>query len=216
MTADPATAPRRASMARAFPTTGPLIDLAHRELLLAANGTKLQIKALGNPQLLPRPWDPPTCRNAELRKQLWSWIEDVVTWFNTEYVWDVEGTIPSCWPHHPHLVHEIAVLADQRRRAGLALTSDGLEEWHRYCLPAFVDRIRSRCKEFCEEGHQSWPARGRFNRHGSQDARRERQNAYNADVSSREPNVAADPIHARPSLGVVNRETGEITQGPQS
>jgi hypothetical protein len=39
--------------------------------------------------------------------------------------------IPGCWPQHPHLVHEIAVLADQRRRAGTARTSDVLEEWHR-------------------------------------------------------------------------------------
>lgn len=32
-------------------------------------------------------------------------------------------------------VHEIAVLADQRRRAGYALTSDATERWHRYNLP---------------------------------------------------------------------------------
>jgi type IV secretion system protein VirD4 len=28
--------------------------------------------------------------------------------------------IPACWPKHPHLVHDLAVLADQRRRAGRA------------------------------------------------------------------------------------------------
>jgi hypothetical protein len=47
--------------------------------------------------------------------------------------------IPACWPQHPHLVHEIVVLADQRRRAGHALTSDASKEWHRYSLPAFID-----------------------------------------------------------------------------
>jgi hypothetical protein len=46
----------------------------------------------------------------------------------TEYVWEVADAIPACWPQHPHLVHEIAVLADQRRRAGHAFTSDALEE----------------------------------------------------------------------------------------
>jgi len=54
--------------------------------------------------------------------------EDVVTWLNREYVWDVGAVIPGCWPQHPHLVHEIAVLADQRRRAGASLTSDTIEE----------------------------------------------------------------------------------------
>jgi hypothetical protein len=39
---------------------------------------------------------------------------------------DVADVIPLCWPQHPHLVHEIAVLADQRRRAGPGLTSDAL------------------------------------------------------------------------------------------
>jgi hypothetical protein len=67
--------------------------------------------------------------------------------------------IPVCWPQHPHLVHEIAVLADQRRRAGHALTSDALEEWHRYNLPAFTERMKSRLRNHCEDGHQPWPAK---------------------------------------------------------
>jgi hypothetical protein len=67
----------------------------------------------------------------------------------TEYVWDVGAMIPVCWPQHPHLVYEIAVLADQRRRAGHALTSDALEEC-RYNLPAFTERIKSRLRNDCE------------------------------------------------------------------
>jgi hypothetical protein len=55
-------------------------------------------------------------------------LEAVVTWLNQEYIWDVADVIPPCWPQHPHLVHEIAVLADQRRRTSLAPTSDPLEE----------------------------------------------------------------------------------------
>jgi hypothetical protein len=63
--------------------------------------------------------------------EVWSWLEAVVTWLNHEYVWDVADVIPPCWPQHPHLVDEIAVLADQRRRAGQAHTSDPLEDWQR-------------------------------------------------------------------------------------
>ena len=150
MTTDPATEPAEQPMICAFPEGGALIRLAYRELNIAANGTKEQKNAIGNPHLLPRPWDPPTCRKTELREQVWAWLEDVVTWLNREYVWDVGTVIPGCWPQHPHLVHEIAALADQRRRAGAALTSDGLEEWHRYALPGFVERMRARVKDHCE------------------------------------------------------------------
>jgi hypothetical protein len=86
-----------------------LVALAYRELELAATG-----------RLLPRPWEPATCRTPQLRQQLWCWLEAVVDWLTTENTWDVADTIPSCWPQ---LVHEIAVLADQRRRAGHAFTS---------------------------------------------------------------------------------------------
>ena len=123
MTTDPAAEPANEPMIRAFPEGGALIRLAYRELNIATNGTKEQKNAIGDPRLLPQPWDPPTCRNTELREQVWAWLEDVVTWLNREYVWDVGAVIPGCWPQHPHLVHEIAVLADQRRRAGTALTS---------------------------------------------------------------------------------------------
>src|SRR5688572_28872202 len=59
--------------------------------------------------------------------EVWSWLEAVVTWLNHEYVWDTGDVMPPCWPQHPHLVREIAVLADQRHRAGQALTSEALE-----------------------------------------------------------------------------------------
>jgi hypothetical protein len=118
------------------------VALAYRELDLAASGGPDQVRALGNAQLLPRPWEPATCRTPQLRQQLRSWLEAVVDWLITEYVWEVADTIPGCWPQHPHLVHEIAVLADQRRRAGHAFTSDALEEWHRSSLPAFTERMK--------------------------------------------------------------------------
>ena len=214
MTTDPAAEPAEQPMIRAFPKGGALIRLAYRELQIAANGTKEQKNAIGDPRLLPRPWDPATCRKTELRVQVWAWLEDVVTWLNREYVWDVGSVIPGCWPQHPHLVHEIAVLADQRRRAGTALTSDMLEEWHRYALPSFIERMRARIKDHCEEGHQRWPASSRYARHTNDLASRDRTDIYSCDVQyiiRRGTNAPRE----RPRLGVVNLETGEITDGPQ-
>ena len=114
-----------------FPHPGRRVEQAYRELDIALYGSDEEKKALGSPRALARPWDPATCIDPDLRDEVWSWLDDVVTWLNHEYVWDVAAMIPACWPKHPHLVHEIAVLADLRRRAGHALTGDALEEWHR-------------------------------------------------------------------------------------
>ena len=116
---------------------------------------------LGDARLLPRPWEPASCRAPQLREQLWLWLDAVVAWLVTEYVWEATDTIPACWPQHPHLVHEIAVLADQRRRAGHAFTSDVWEEWHRYSLPAFTERMKSRLRQPLRGGPSTvageWP-----------------------------------------------------------
>jgi hypothetical protein len=109
-------------------------------------------------------------------------LEAVVTWLNHEYVWDVAEVIPPCWPQHPHLVHEIAVLADQRRRAGLAPTSDPLEEWHRYSLPSFTERMKTRLRSHCQDDHHSCPAKGRYTRHIAEASRDQRMHAYAADA----------------------------------
>lgn len=129
-----------------------------------------------------------------------------MTWLNHEYVWDPDAMVPSCWPSHPHLVHEIAVLADLRRRAGLALTADALEEWHRYALPAFTDRMRGRLRQHCQDGgHQGWPALGRQTRHLAAEQMRDRESAYRADANAadrpaRVPagSAAPGPVSRRP------------------
>jgi len=198
-----------------FPVPGDHVRLAYRELHIAINGTEEEKKALGNHGLLPRPWEPATCLDPELRHDLWEWLEDVVIWLNREYTWDVSGLIPSCWPLHPHLVHEIAVLADQRRRAGLALTSDALEEWHRYCLPAFTDRMRTRLRAHCDDEHKSWPAKPRHNEHLADASRQRRENTFAHDIDAlpvnrrareQQPEAPAGP----PRLGLVDLDTGEI------
>jgi len=178
----PAQAPR--PMIDAFPRAGRRVEHAYAELELAAGaGTRQQQDALGDPRLLARPWDPASCVDPQLRVEIWQWLEQVVHWLNREYVWDADVMIPSCWPRHPHLVHELAVVADLRWRAGLALTADALEEWHRYALPAFQDRMRQRVRQHCQDGsHQGWPALGRYTRARGDDARGDRASVFAADA----------------------------------
>jgi hypothetical protein len=190
-----------------FPVPGRLVQLAYRELELVSNSAQDQLLALRELRDLPRPWDPATCQTPQLRKEIWSWLEAVATWLNHEYVWDVADVIPPCWPQHPHLVHEIAVLADQRRRAGLGLTSDALEEWHRYSLPSFTERMKTRLRNHCQEDHQSWPAKGRHTRHTAEASSDRRMDAYAADLGGLK-SLRRQTQSAR--LGVVDLDTGEI------
>lgn len=136
-------------------------------------------------------------------------------WLNREYTWDVTALIPNCWPLHPHLVHEIAVLADQRRRAGLAMTSDALEEWHRYCMPAFSDRMRNRLRAHCDDEHKRWPGRPRHNEHIAETNTQRREDAYALDVDAL---PASQRTHEQqehpPRLGLVDLDTGEIHDDP--
>ena len=164
--------------------------------------------------MLPQPWEPATCRTPQLRRQLWLWLDAVVDWLLTEYVWEATDTIPACWPQHRHLVHQIAVVADQRRRAGHASTSDALEEWHRYNLPAFTERMKSRLRNQCEDGHQAWPAKA------ATPGTRPRSAVAPRRTDSSHP---GGPIRngcrccetsrgkgGRPRLGLVDLDTGEI------
>ena len=185
---------------------------AYNELALAANADEETKKRLGKLRLLARPWDPPTCTRPELRRELWDWLDQVVTWFNHEYVWDHNaGMIPPCWPQHPHLVHEIAVLADQRRRAGLDVTSSGLEEWHRYGAVAFLDRLKARTKNGCDEHHSTWPAERRYGRHTSRTAAAERASLFAGDIEGinrADPEPVSEP--SPPVLHLVRNESGDL------
>jgi hypothetical protein len=199
--------PNSSVLIQPFPQPGRLMQLAYRELDLATSRQQDHLLPLRDQVNMPRPWDPATCRTPQLRKEVWSWLEAVVTWLNHEYVWDVADVIRPCWPQHPHLVHEIAVLADQRRRAGLSLTSDALEEWHRYSLPSFTERMKARLRNHCQEDHQSWPAKGRHTRHTAEAALHRRLSSYAADSD------AVKSLHRQtqsPRLGLVDLDTGEI------
>ena len=192
-----------------FPNPGQRIEHAYRELHLTQHGTAEQKAVLGPLEALPRPWDPASVKEPRQRRELWAWLEAFVSWLNHEHTWDVGAVIPLCWPLHPHLVHEIAVLADQRRRAGKALTSDALEEWHRYALPAFVDRMKLRLKSHCEERHQEWPGRARHTRHVSDEQRHRRERLYLQDEATRR-STGPEPPSTGPRLQLVDRETGEV------
>lgn len=194
-----------------FPKPPPRVRLAYRELSVAANGRPEEIAALGNVRDLPRPWLPATCADPVLRIDLWKWLDRVAAWINHEYVFDPTGIIPACWPRHPHLIHELAVLADQRHRVHEALSSDLIEEWHRYTFPAFLERMRARMQSHCERQHTPWPSRSRYLNHVSDVELRKRTEAYAGDV--RTSRVEADETASAPSaprLSVVDPETGEL------
>jgi hypothetical protein len=197
-------APVSGELTLAFPTPGPLLGIAYRDLYLAAEGSDNEKANIGDLSLLPQPWDPPTCRGPQLRAELWTWLDAVVVWFNHEYVWDAAAMIPTCWAQHPHLVHEIAVLADQRRRAGMGLNSNALEEWHRYSVPGFGERLRARLKAHCEQDHQPWPARSRQARHTDQQHEDERRRLFAADVATLGPPQPPPPN--RPCLTLLNTQ----------
>lgn len=208
MTRPPAATPASSlRMAEPFPQPGPRTGHAYYELHIAATGTKEQREALGDPRKLPRPWDPPSCP-PELRAEIWAWLDAVVAWLNSEYTWVTSDLVPACWPRHPHLVHELAVVADQRRLAGLALTSEPMEDWHRYCLPTFIDHMRNRLGAGCDEAHQPTPGKARQRRHAAEETRQLRQGAY------RDDRAAGDEPDPRTGGGrrlqVVDTTTGEV------
>lgn len=168
-----------------FPPVGPRMREAFHDLRRAEDATTAtEILDLGPLELLPRPWDPATITSPELRVEVWCWLDAVVGWLNTQHAWEVGDLVPACWPRHPHLVRDIGTLADQRRRAGVAFTSDALEDWQRNCLTSFHDRMRARYRGFCEDGHRDAPGATRTTRYTAPAAVAERQALYEADAGS--------------------------------
>ena len=207
-----------------FPAPGPLVRHAYGELDLARSGTDDQKRALGQLSGLPRPWDPPSCPPA-LRGQVWAWLDQVAGWINHEYIWMPDRFIPSCWPAHQHVAHELAGVADLRRAAGIALTGDALEQWHLYTLPGFLDRTASRLGTSCGPAkHDDWPAAGRHREFGCERAIGARVGLFNRDtVPHVDPDLdpASDPPPSQspPRLVIVSGSmvdtlTGEVLSTP--
>ena len=94
------------------------------------------------------------------------------------------------------------------------MTSDALEELHRYCLTAFTYRMRNRLRAHCDDEHKSWPAKPRHNEHVAEASRQLRENTFAHDIdalplnrrSHEQPSAPAGP----PRLGLVDLDTGEL------
>lgn len=185
--ADPEPALNSRPLVEAFPKPGPVVESAYRPLDSIVENPQANPHGPALVHLLPRPWDPATCTDPVLRAGIWQWLERVVIWLNLEYAWGPDEAIPACWPKHPHLVHELAVLADQRRSAGRAPGSGPLEEWHRGALPQFIERMRHRLGPHCQDReHQPWPARSTHVRYLMEPSAQERSRNFAADVASAE------------------------------
>lgn len=199
-----------------FPRPGIRVNDAYQAVWEAENGSEEQKQKLGHPSKLAHPWDPATCIDPELRWELWVWLDEVAEWINAEYAWEVAGGgfIPDCWPLHPHIVHELAVVADRRRLAGMAPTSDLLENWHRVVLPSFMERMKQRLKQSCDDDHQPWPARSRHTRHISEAASGRRLAAFEADLQALLREEDAHPTRRQFALldggDVIDPDTGEV------
>lgn len=112
---------------------------------------------------LARPWVPGTCPD-DLREGMWTWCDAAAAWINREYTWKPTHLVPPCWPRHPHIANELPVLVFSRWIAEDSLGPEALEDWHRYTLPMFLDRMHTRLGEStCRSGkHQDWPAEARY------------------------------------------------------
>jgi hypothetical protein len=119
-----------------------------------------------------------------MRSELWAWLDLVAMWVNEQHLWNVTRPgIPECWPAHPHLVHDLAVLACSRYYTSFAVTPAALEDWHRYGLPGFLERLRDRLGDGCQPSkHQPRPRRERDESHASTRVRRGRKQRYRDDV----------------------------------
>lgn len=144
--------PLTGMMVEPFPEPSAVIGAAFEELEAAAaeaEGTDEDLQRMAS---LPRPWDPGTCP-PHLRRHVWNWCDQVAEWINTQHLWKTNRPgIPACWPAHPHIAHDLPVLACARFLAGFATTPTPLEEWHHYTLPGFLDRLVDRLGDGCQPG----------------------------------------------------------------
>jgi hypothetical protein len=151
---------------------------------VAELGTAGDQEDAGDPSRLERPWDLATCA-PDLRYTVWSWLEDVASWINRQHVWRPERAIPPCWPQHPHIANELAVLACQRLDAGRATTTGSLATWQDHTLPRFLDRIAAELGTGCLPGrHTEWPAAARYRAFSDPAAIEQRQRYFDADAAT--------------------------------
>lgn len=173
-----------ALMVRPFPQPGPSIRAAMEQLQLATVQPPIDENEWRQLGRLPRPWDPASCCG-EMRRELWAWLDLVAMWVNEQHLWNVTRPgIPECWPAHPHLVHDLALLACSRFFTSFAVTPTELDDWHRYDLPGFLERLRDRLGDACQPGrHQPRPRNERDESHASARMRAARELRHRDDVN---------------------------------
>lgn len=149
-------------MANPFPHPSNVISSILDELRLASVLKPESRQELVEISMLPRPWDPASCPS-DLRGLIYTWLDVVVAWINEDLTWRVDRVVPTCWTEHPHIVHELAVVACLRWEAGYAVTPAAPEDWHRHTLPLFLDRLVQRVGTTgCPPGkHQPHPGTAR-------------------------------------------------------
>lgn len=130
---------------------------------------------------LPRPWDPASCE-PDVRYAVWTWVDEVAGWINSQHLWGItQPGIPECWPQHPHIAHDLVVVAFERYLSGFASSPASLAEWHRSTLPMFLERLHASLGSGCQP-----------NRH-TDSPRAERNRAFHARATSE---VRRDAIEA--------------------
>jgi hypothetical protein len=76
-----------------------------------------------------------------------------------------------------------AALACSRYYTSFAVTPAALEDWRRYGLPGFFERLRDRLGDGCQPSkHQTRPRNERDESHASKPVRRGRNQRYRDDV----------------------------------
>jgi hypothetical protein len=185
-----------AGMITGFPEPPAQVTQAlHHLQIVSASGLD-GIDELGaDLERLPRPWAPGSC-DPWLRRQVWDWCDAVAAWINRDCLWRPAGTIPACWPQHPHLAHDLPLLACQRWLAEDAAHPGPMDDWHRIILPAFLDRMWQRLEQSsCLTGtHQDWPGRTRYQAYRSAESVATRQRLFHADT-----NTPAQPSPPNPT-----------------
>lgn len=115
------------------------------------------------------------------------------------------------------LIHEIALMAGDRYRAGQAHDGGPLENWHRVCVPWFRSRMREGTQSHCEERRQAWPARERYARHVSDLDFQQRWLRAEEDIVAVGilPNKPWIPLEGGDELNVVTGEIKNAAEGQE-
>lgn len=131
-----------------------------------------------------RPWVPAHCADQVLRRAVWGWCDEVAGWLNEQYVWLPDQYVPACWPLHPHIAHELPVLAFTLWAAQHADTIEPLTTWQEQTFPRFCERMTARLGAgHCRDGrHDTCPGKPRQAAYYDRDAVTRRHAVIDADT----------------------------------